>query len=313
MGGDPPLTRPWLVTGAGGFIGARVLHRLAAAGSSFVGLLAPGEAPPLGPDRAPWPADRFRSADLRDGKALAALVRDLQPAVALHLAAIGVAPGDPSPVDEFVRVNVLGPAVVLEALPDDAVFVQAGSMSQYVGGPDPLPEDSAPLSNATHYAWSKNAAERLLRLIGSRTGKAVVRARLFGVVGPGEAPHRLLPSIAAGARAGRSIPLSDGTQLRDLLHVDDVAAALVHLARTPSLAGRAVNVGRGEGRSVRWVAERAARRLGCESLLRFGALPRRPAEPQALVADVSRLRASGWSPAFDLESSIDRVVDDLAR
>lgn len=305
------MNRPWLVTGAGGFIGARVLHHLAAQHLPFVGLLAPAEPPPLDPSGAPWPASLFHTADLRDGQALTTLVRDLQPSAALHLAAIGVAPGGTHEVDEFVRVNVLGPAVLLEALPDDAVFVQAGSMSQYAGAPEPLVEDSAPLSHATPYAWSKNAAERLLRLIGSRTGKPVVRARLFGVVGPGEAPHRLLPSLAAGARARNAIPLSDGAQLRDVLHVDDVASALVHLARTPSLAGLAVNVGRGQARSVRWLAERAAKRLGCESLLRFGALPRRPGEPQTLVADVSRLRASGWSPSLDLEASVDRAVDQL--
>ena len=296
--------RPWLVTGAAGFIGPRVLRHLVALELPFVGLLAPGETPPPPPHPSPWPPNAFVTADLRDGRTLTSLVRDLQPAAALHLAAIGVAPGGTHDVDDFVRVNVLGPTVLLEALPADAPFVQAGSMAQYVGGPDPLPEDSAPLSDTTLYAWSKNAAERLLRLVASRTGKPVVRARLFGVFGPGEPSHRLLPSIAAGAQAGSPIPLSDGEQLRDALHVDDVAGALVHLARSPSLFGKAVNVGRGEGRSVRWMAEYAARLLGCETLLRFGALPRRPGEPETLVADTSRLRSSGWSPSMDLETSL---------
>lgn len=298
------MTRPWLVTGAGGFIGPRVLRRLAADGTPFVGLLAPGEISPSPPDPSAWPSDAFQTVDLRDGKTLTALVRDLRPAAVLHLGAIGVAPGGAHPVDDFVRINVLAPAIVLEALPTDVPFVQAGSMAQYVGGPEPLSEDSSPLSDATLYAWSKNAAERLLRLIGSRSGKPVVRARLFGVLGPGEAPHRLLPSIVAGARTGEPILLSDGAQLRDVLHVDDVAAALVHLAKTPSLFGKAVNVGRGEGRTVRWMAEYAARLLECSHLLRFGALPRRPGEPEALVADVTRLRSSGWSPSLSLETSL---------
>ncbi len=298
------MTRPWLVTGAGGFIGARVLLRLHTLGIPSVGLLAPGEPPPPPPPSSPWPPDRFLSADLRDGKNLTTLVRDLHPAAALHLAAIGVAPGPAPAADDFVRINVLAPATLLEALPTDAPLVQAGSMAQYVGGTEPLAEDSSPLSDATLYAWSKNAAERLLRLIGSRTGRPVVRARLFGVLGPGEAPHRLLPSILAGARTGSPIDLSDGAQLRDVLHVDDVAAALVHLAMTPSLFGKAVNVGRGEARSVRWMAEYAARLLDCSHLLRFGALPRRPGEPHALVADVTRLRSSGWSPSLSLESSL---------
>jgi len=311
VGGDPALIRPWLVTGAGGFIGARVLRRLAADGLPFIGLLAPGEPPPKPPKNAPWPAQQFRTVDLRDREALTALVRVLRPAAAIHLAAIGVAPGPAASAEAFVLINVLAPSVLLEALPDDAVLVQAGSMAQYEGAPAPLSENSSPLSHATLYAWSKNAAERLLGLIAARTAKRVVRARLFGVIGPGEAPHRLIPSIVAGARAGTPIELSDGAQLRDVLHVDDVAAALVRVARTRELAGKAVNIGRGEGRSIRWMAERAAQKLGCEKLLRFGALPRRRGEPQSLVADVSRLAATGWTPSMDFDTSVDRAVDDL--
>ena len=140
----------------------------------------------------------------------------------------------------------------------------------------------------------------------------MVRVRLFGVTGPGEAPHRLLPSLVAGWRERLPIPLSDGMQVRDVLHVDDVAAALLHVARAPALFGHAVNVGRGHGGSVRWMAEHAARRLDCEDLLRFGVLPRREGEPAELVADASRLLATGWSPARTLEQTVDHTVDVLA-
>jgi nucleoside-diphosphate-sugar epimerase len=47
-------------------------------------------------------------------------------------------------------------------------------------------------------------------------------------------------------------------------------------------------------------------------LLRFGALPRRPGEPEELVADVARLRGTGWTPRRTLEQAVDDVVDELA-
>jgi len=305
------LNALWLITGAGGFIGARVCRLLEARGEPFVGLLRPGEARPPAPGAAPWPAERFRVVDLRDPQAVTSCVAELAPARILNLAAVGVAPAGGEALSDFVRVNVLAPGLLFEALRAGGVLVQAGSMAQYAEAAGALHEESTPRADATPYAWSKNAAETLLETLAVRQPRAVVRARLFGVMGPGEGPHRLLPSIVAGRAAGRPIELSDGLQVRDGLHVDEVAAALVHLARTPALFGRAVNVGRGEGRSVRWIAERAARRLGCEGLLRFGALPRRPGEPEERVADVARLAGSGFAPSLDFERTVDLAVDQL--
>jgi nucleoside-diphosphate-sugar epimerase len=128
------------------------------------------------------------------------------------------------------------------------------------------------------------------------------------VIGPGEAAPRLIPSIIAACRGGTAALLSDGAQVRDILHVEDVAAALVHLSRQPALGGCAVNVGRGHGRSVRWIAESVATLLDCRSRLVFGALPRRPGEAEKLVANVERLGASGWRPRWSIEESLARAV-----
>jgi UDP-glucose 4-epimerase len=304
--------RPWLVTGAGGFIGARVCRRLCTLGDRWVGLLRPGESPPPTPPGAPWPEGSFRVVDLRDSAAAADCVASIQPRAIINLAAVGVAPTASTALPDFVLVNVLVPGVLLRALSEDAVLVQVGSMSQYAARGEALSEDRTPRADATLYAWSKNAAETLLVTLAAQMNRALIRARLFGVVGPGESPHRLLPSIVAGWHAARPVSLSDGRQVRDVLHVDDVATALVHVARSPSLVGKPVNVARGEGRTVRSMAERAARRLGCEQLLRFGDLPRRPDEAEHLVADVSRLRSSGFSPALSFDESIDFATDQIA-
>jgi nucleoside-diphosphate-sugar epimerase len=302
---------PRLITGAGGFIGSRVCRLLAWRGEPFVGLLRPGEAPPPAPGK-PWPAGSFRIVDIRDAAATADCVAEVEPRAILNLAAVGVAPHGGEALAEFVVVNVLAPGVLYQAMADECVLVQAGSMAQYAGAKGALGEETAKRVDATPYAWSKNAAEGLLGTLAAQRSKPVVRLRLFGVTGPGEASHRLLPSIVAGWRERKPIDLSDGLQIRDLLHVDDVAAAIVHAAGAEALFGKAVNVGQGQGGSVRWMAERAARRLGCPALLRFGVLARRPGEPAELIADATRLRGTGWAPERTLERAVDDVVDELA-
>ena len=70
----------------------------------------------------------------------------------------------------------------------------------------------------------------------------------------------------------------------------------------------AINVGSGVPVKVRDVVSAAARAYGKEHLVRYGAIPTRAGDPPFIVADVTRLRALGWSPRFDLE----RSMQDLA-
>src|SRR5678809_288420 len=77
-----------------------------------------------------------------------------------------------------------------------------------------------------------------------------------------------------------------GTQVRDLLHVADVARAFVKLL-TSDLTGP-VNIGSGVGVSLRHVVETLERAAGRRDAVDFGAIPMRPDEPPAIVADVTR-------------------------
>ena len=96
-----------------------------------------------------------------------------------------------------------------------------------------------------------------------------------------------------------------------MLHVDDVARALMALADADGLSGMAVNVGSGEGHAIREMAERAARRLGVDRLLRFGAIPRRSGDVEQVVANVDRLASTGFRPRLHFESAVDHAADEI--
>ena len=303
-----------LVTGAGGFIGTHLCRLLASRGEPFVGTLSPrGHEPALG--LTSQPAALFRSIDLQDSIAVRDLVAEVAPTRIFNLAAVGTHPLERYDPFAYVELNVRLPAALFQFMPRGCILVHVGSMKQYTGCVATLSEDTASRDSSTLYSWSKNAADSLLETLersSAEKSSSVVRVRLFSVTGGGEPEQRLLASLVKSYLDSTDVSLSDGNQIRDLLHVEDAVSALAHVSNCTSLVGQAVNIARGEGRTVRWIAERAAERLACQDRVRFGAIPRRADEPrQQLVADVSRLRSTGWRPQWSYEESIDRALNQM--
>ncbi len=162
--------------------------------------------------------------------------------------------------------------------------------------------------------WSgwiaKLAATNYALAYGPRRGLRVRVARLFGVYGSGEQAHRLFPTLLKNLRAGAPVPLSDGLQRRDFIHVDDVCEGLVRLSAVGGHEdGLLVNLGTGVALRVRDVARWIAAAVEAdESLLRFGARERSPGDADLIVADVTRLRQTlGWVPEQRLRAGMDVV------
>ncbi len=297
------MERVSLVTGATGFIGKSLCSILSARGESWVGTVSP---------RSSVSEEYLIRCNLADLGQVSELIKRFQPIRIFNLAAVGVTNIRSVQSSEFANVNVRLPGFLFENMPVDCRLVHAGSMSEYRSSETPLREDDSERSFATLYHWSKNAANDLLDLLSrDRPERFCIRARLFGVMGPNEASTRLVPAIVDACMNDRPVQLSTGEQIRDVVHVNDASSALRHLADAESLKGRAVNVGRGQGRSVRWIATRVAQIFDKEPLLRFGERARHPGEAMQLVADISRLKASGWSPSLTLEQTIDNTVEVL--
>jgi nucleoside-diphosphate-sugar epimerase len=106
--------------------------------------------------------------------------------------------------------------------------------------------------------------------------------------------------------AGEPCPLSPGTQVRDFLHVQDVARALRAIARS-DLEGP-VNIGSSQPVTVADLARRAAELAGRPDLLRVGALPMPEGDPAFICASTGRLRSIGWAPEYTLQSGLEATV-----
>jgi nucleoside-diphosphate-sugar epimerase len=124
----------------------------------------------------------------------------------------------------------------------------------------------------------------------------VAWARLFYQYGPFEDDRRLVPAIILALLRGQEAQLTRGNQVRDFLHVRDVAAALSAVTRS-EVTGP-VNVGSAEPITVRALVETIASIIGRPDLLAFGALPDRPGDPAIVCSDNRRLvEECGWRRA----------------
>src|SRR6185436_3044775 len=107
-------------------------------------------------------------------------------------------------------------------------LVYVGSCSEYgaMGEARPVGED-APLAAADLYGASKAAGGLWARACAQALSLPFLWLRPFGIFGPGEAAHRLLPYLHARLGAGARADLTPGLQMRDFLYIDDAVAGLI--------------------------------------------------------------------------------------
>jgi nucleoside-diphosphate-sugar epimerase len=304
-----------LVAGINGFIGASLARCLKARGWRVIGLLRSGRT---------W--DRLAEIaglelieiEAYAPEALRRALARVQADVAINLAAAGVAPGS-ADTTELLHGNALLAMHLVEAAAQRGLgrFLHIGSCAEYAPGqPGTLMTEHWQQEPSSCYGAAKLAATHLARAQAQRLNVSITILRLFGVYGPGEARHRLLPAIISGLLAGKAVDLTGGMQQRDWLYIDDAAEALASAAEATDLGatGSIYNVCTGQAASVHDVGEEARVALNADAkLLRWGAMPYRADEPMWVVGDSSRLRAlTGWQPRHTWQEGVRATVHALA-
>lgn len=313
----------WIVTGGAGYIGAHVVRALADAGLAPVVLddLSSGVDSFI-PDGVP-----FVRGSILDGDLVEKALREHAADGVIHVAGYKYAGVSVQrPLHAYAQ-NVEGTRVVLEAMQAvgvrDIVF---SSSAAVFGTPEvALVVEDTPKRPASPYGESKLIGEWLLRdqAIATADSDAALRhtsLRYFNVVGSADpdvydvSPHNLFPIVFEALIAGRTPRINgddydteDGTNVRDYVHVGDIAAAHVAAARRLASGDTiepAYNLGSGDGLSVKQIMDAVARVTGIDFTPEIG--PRRPGDPDRIVA-------AGDLAARDLEWRMRYSVDEMVR
>lgn len=286
-----------LVTGARGFIGQRCLPLLRARGFEVHAVTSQAGIE----DGATW-----HQCDLLNTSACDALIERVRPTHLLHLAWYAQ-PG--AFWTSSASLDWLAAGIRLARRFYDTGGVRAvgaGSCAEYAATDLPCREDITPIAPATLYGEAKASMHFALRATAHERG-SWAWGRLFAPYGPGEPPGRFIPAVIDGLLRREPVSCTHGRQVRDFVYVDDVAEACVALV--DSEATGAYNVGSGDGRSLKEVADIIIQQLGRGELVRFGEREAPKYDPARVVADGTKiLTDAGWSPKVSLQEGIRRSI-----
>jgi nucleoside-diphosphate-sugar epimerase len=284
-----------LVTGASGFIGRHSLPWLLARDYEVHATYFKGDALPV--DGVRW-----HRANLLDSNDIRRLISSVGPSHLLHFAWIAT-PGEYQRSEDNFRWCQGGIELMRQfAAAGGERAVYAGSCFEYDFAYAYCSEDLTPCLPSTRYGAAKLALAQLVARfppVGLRT----TWCRVFHLYGPYEPRSRLVPSAILSLLNGERARCSHGMQVRDFMHVTDVASAFISVL--DSDIGGVVNIGSGVPVTIKSLVSSIAEMLGASDKVDFGALSASLNDPPALVPNVGRLHNEvRWTPQWSLSEGL---------
>ncbi len=309
----------YLVTGAAGFIGARVSTLLLEQGHQVIGIDSLNNAYDVRLKQ--WrlqklqadPKFAFSRGDLADRVVVETLWNkhdgNAFDAVINLAARAGVRQSTENPYVYF-ETNVSGTLNLLELARQGGVkkFVLASTSSLYgAENPRPFREDANTDKPLSPYAASKKAAEAMCYTWHFLYGMDITVFRYFTVFGPAGRPDMSMFRFVQKMSEGRPITLfGDGSQERDFTYVDDIARGTI--AGVAPLGFETINLGGDRPAKIRDIIAMVEELVGKKAVIEQK--PAHPADVPATWADIGKARKLlHWEPQTKLEDGVQKLVE----
>ena len=248
----------------------------------------------------------WHEVNILDSDAIQSLIFKIRPPYALHLAwyaghgAVWVTPENLDWTAATLRLCRSFVAAGGKRL------VITGTCAEYAGsGKFVETADAAP---QTLYGKAKNCCRILIEALCKSEEVSFAWPRLFHMYGPNENAKRLISGAICRLIEGKAFNCSDGGQVRDFLHVEDVGSALAQLLLSP--VNGVINIGSGEPVTIASLLEQVGKYMERSDLIMLGTRPRALNDPDMLIPDLTRQSLElAWKPTMKTAEGLSLTVD----
>lgn len=300
------------VTGGAGFIGSNLVRKLILQGCRVVTFDKLTYAGNLGNlidlDEK---LHTFVCGDVADPTDVRALFEKYRPDALMHLAAESHVDRSIEAPSEFVRTNVAGTQVLLDAARDFGLdkFVHVSTDEVYGSlGPTGAFTEESTLAPNSPYSASKAASDLLVRSYFKTFGLPVCTTRCSNNYGPYQFPEKLIPLFSTNAMEGLPLPIyGKGENVRDWIFVDDHCDALIAVLEK-GRPGQVYNIGANREMQNIEITRLILKILDKpETLIKF--VQDRPAHDFRYAIDSNKIRSElGWNPKIPFEEGLEQTV-----
>lgn len=257
----------------------------------------------------------FHRADIADRMAIYEIFEEHRPDVVINFAAESHVDRSIENPELFLRTNILGTQVLLDACNKYGIkrFHQVSTDEVYgdlpLDRPDLLFTEKTPLQASSPYSASKAGADLLAQAYYRTYGTPVTISRCSNNYGPFQFPEKLIPLMITNAMENKPLPVyGKGENVRDWLYVEDHCTAIdliIHKGRP----GEVYNIGGNNERTNLEVVRTIVRILGrSENLITF--VKDRPGHDLRYAIDASKIRKEmGWEPRTGFEEGLKRTIE----
>ena len=304
----------YLITGGAGFIGSNLIHYLLSthADSQIINLDKLTYAGNLNNLQAVEhdPRYRFVQGDILDAELVSQLMAEVE--VVIHLAAESHVDRSIKDAGTFVRTNVLGTQVLLEAARVKNTRFHHVSTDEVFGSlklTDPAFNEHTPYDPRSPYSASKAASDHLVRAYYHTYGLPVTISNCSNNYGPFQFPEKLIPLFINNLRLGKKVPVyGDGQQIRDWLYVEDHCRAIDLIVQAGRI-GETYCVGGESERTNLKITQTLLQLLGRdESAIEH--VTDRPGHDRRYAIEITKIKNElGWEPRISFDVGMQKTVD----
>ena len=308
------MNKTYLITGGCGFIGTNFIRYLFEKDDSckIINLdkLTYAGNPENLRDVEKNSSYHFVHGDICDEKVVDEIFRSYNPDIVVNFAAESHVDRSIGKPDDFIKTDIFGVFVLLEAAKKYGVelFIQISTDEVYGSIEDGAFRESDPLLPSSPYSASKAGGDRLAYSYFVTYKLPVIITRASNNFGPYQYPEKLIPLFVTNAIDGQQLPLyGDGKNVRDWIYVRDHCSAIDFLIQHGKL-GETYNIGGGNEKENIEITNLILKHLKkSETLIRY--VDDRKGHDLRYALDCDKLHTLGWSPGFTFEDALSETID----